>query len=305
MSKNKILNKPIFNKYLFIDNIGSGSFGEVYLAVSDKGMNVAAKVEEKQRIPRVSAEYKIYKDIHKKSKQDGIISVDGVPKIYDCYETPSVCIIFMQLLGPSLEDMLNKYNRKLKLESVLTLGEQLMNIMESVHKIGYIHRDIKPNNFLIGLGNSQSQVFITDFGLSGRYVRNGKHIRMNVKKSLIGTARYASINMHNGYEPSRRDDLESIGYMLVYLLIGKLPWQGMKKNGRTKKEYLNMIGNKKKITSLSSLCVGLPMCFAMYIQYCRSIQFDETPNYHYLKSLFINERIKRGLEYGFQWTRNQ
>jgi casein kinase 1 len=325
---NKNINEIVSSKYLLIDKIGSGSFGEVFLTkayknektcdicfldLNNKKNNkctcdmqdnkhnnfyVAAKVEEKMKSLRVKSEFKIYKHIHK------INYLMGVPKIYDFFETPTLYILFMQLLGPSLEEMLDKYNRQLQLYTIFTLGEQIINLIKSIHNLGYIHRDIKPNNFLIGYNNNEKQIYITDFGLSVKYIKKGKHMPLNMNKSLIGTARYASINMHNGYEPSRRDDLESIGYMLIYLLLGKLPWQGLKKREKSKKKYLDMIGAKKMSTQISHLCNGLPSCFSEYLQYCRNLHFDETPNYNYLINIFKNESNKQNLPHTFEWCSN-
>lgn len=288
----------ISHKYWIIDKIGSGSFGEVYEVVCNDGNIIAAKVEEKRNQSRIKLEYRIYENIHKNP------NAVGVPKIYNFVETPHFYTMYMQLLGPSLEDMLNKYNRLFEIRTVLRIGSQIIDLLESIHRIGYIHRDIKPNNFLTGIDNNSSQVYITDFGLSRKYINNGKHIPFTTDKSLIGTARYASINMHLGLEPSRRDDLESVGYMLVYLAIGELPWQGMNKQGKSKKEYLDMIGNKKMYVDLNKLCENLPECFKEYLVYCKNLLFSQDPNYSYLKMLFVNEEQRLGKfdNHPYPWT---
>ena len=289
----------LLDKYLFIDIIGSGSFGEVYLAVHPSGGLLAGKVEDKKKLcsndSRIVIECEIYKDLHKNGR------VLGIPKLIDFIETPKVRIMYMQLLGFSLEDIFNKCNRKFKLHTVIVIGEQIINLLEIIHSMGYIHRDIKPNNFLIGINSHKTQIYITDFGLSKKYIKNNKHIPFNTGRSLIGTARYASINIHMGNEPSRRDDLESIGYMLVYFLKGILPWQGLKRKGKNKREYLQMIGVQKLNTKVSDLCKNLPPCFEKYIKYCKKLGFSESPDYEYLKNLFINERIRLNLPYIFEW----
>jgi serine/threonine protein kinase len=131
-----------------------------------------------------------------------------------------------------------------------------------------LHRDIKPDNFLIGIGKRQHYVYIIDFGLAKRYrdPKTGEHIPYKDGKNLTGTARYASIFTHIGQEQSRRDDLECLGYVLIYFLRGSLPWQGLK--AKTKKEKYEQIKDKKLNTSLEELCVGFPEEFAQFMLYC-------------------------------------
>ncbi len=205
----------------------------------------------------------------------------------------------MQLLGPSLEDIFCKYKRKFQISTVLLLGIQLVQLLEQLHNSNFIHRDIKPNNFLIGRDLGKSQIYMMDFGLSKKYITNGKHINFRDNRSLIGTARYASRNMHMGFEPSRRDDLESVGYMLVYFLRKSLPWQGLKKKKGV--NHIEFIGEIKMCTSLDSLTEGLPNCFKLYLDHCRKLKFDETPDYQYLKNLFINCGMELGIEPRFEW----
>jgi len=207
--------------------------------------------------------------------------------------------MIIDLLGPSLEDLFNKYNRKFKLSTVFMLADQLIYLLRQLHTSEYIHRDIKPNNFLIGRDKNMGQLYMMDFGLSKKYTMNDKHIKFRDKRSLIGTARYASVNMHMGFEPSRRDDLESVGYMLIYFLKGVLPWQGIKK--RKKIKQLEAIGECKMCTSLDTLCEGLPNCFKEYIKYCKKLKFHETPNYDKLRNFFTKSSDGRKIKPDFEW----
>jgi serine/threonine protein kinase len=279
----------LLDNYIIIKKLGSGSFGEVYLAKHRQGGYIAAKVENNKKISRLDSEYKIYKCLNRRN------NVIGIPKIYEYVKTPQYNILFMQLLGPSLEDLFNKCDRKFKLETVMLLSTQLIELLEYIHSNNYVHRDIKPNNFMIGRTKNINQIYVLDFGLSKKYNVNNNHISFKEGRSLIGTARYASINMHNGYEPSRRDDLESIGYMLIYFLCGgKLPWQGLV---RVKGEsHIEQIGDVKMCTNINSLCRGLPSCFSDYIMYCRQLKFKEKPDYNYLKLLFKNDCIKYNIK---------
>jgi len=292
-SSSEIKKSLVSDNYIFIKKIGSGSFGEVFLAEYKNGGYVAAKIEDRNRSPRIVNEYKIYNYLHKKKFNVGL------PKIYDFIQTPDYNMMFMQLLGPSLEDLFTKYKRKFTLPTVFLLGLQLIELMEQLHSTNFIHRDIKPNNFLIGRDRHKNQIYITDFGLSKKYKVNGKHIEFRDNRSLIGTARYASRNMHMGFEPSCRDDLESVGYMLVYFLKGSLPWQGLKK--KKGENHLEIIGNAKICTSVDSMCEDIPECFCEYIKYCRGLKFDEVPDYKYLKNLINEGSIKSGVTPHFEW----
>jgi len=166
--------------------------------------------------------------------------------------------------------------------------------IEYVHSKSFIHRDIKPDNFLMGLGKRANQVNVIDFGLAKKF-RDPKthiHIPYRENKNLTGTARYASINTHLGIEQSRRDDIESLGYVLMYFLRGSLPWQGLK--AATKKQKYEKISEKKMATPVEILCKGFPMEFATYFQYCRSLRFDDKPDYSYLRKLLRDLFAREG-----------
>ncbi|KAB2018846.1 hypothetical protein ERO13_D08G234500v2 [Gossypium hirsutum] len=213
-------------------------------------------------------------------------------------------VMVIELLGPSLEDLYNYCNRKLSLKSVLMLADQLINRVEFMHSRGFLHRDIKPDNFLMGLGRKANQVYIIDYGLAKKYrdLQSHKHIPYRENKNLTGTARYASVNTHLGVEQSRRDDLESLGYVLIYFLRGSLPWQGLKAG--TKKQKYDKISEKKMVTPVEVLCQSYPSEFVSYFHYCRSLRFEDKPDYSYLKRLFRELFIREGYQFDFvyDWT---
>ncbi|XP_057781504.1 casein kinase 1-like protein 10 isoform X2 [Salvia miltiorrhiza] len=210
----------------------------------------------------------------------------------------------IDLLGPSLEDLFNYCNRKFSLKTVLMLADQLINRVEFMHSRGFLHRDIKPDNFLMGLGRKANQVYIIDYGLAKKYrdLNSHRHIPYRENKNLTGTARYASVNTHLGVEQSRRDDLESLGYVLMYFLRGSLPWQGLKAG--TKKQKYDRISEKKMLTPMEVLCKSYPSEFLSYFHYCRSLRFEDKPDYSYLKRLFRDLFIREGyqFDYVFDWT---
>jgi len=183
---------------------------------------VAIKLESlKTRHPQLLYESKLYRLL-----QGGF----GIPNVRYFGVEGDYNVMILDLLGPCLEDLFNFCSRKFSLKTVLMLAEQLLNRVEYIHNKNFIHRDIKPDNFLIGLGRKANTVYAIDFGLAKKYrdSRTHQHIPYRENKNLTGTARYASVNAHLGIEQSRRDDLESIGYVLLYFLRGSLPWQGLK-----------------------------------------------------------------------------
>ena len=160
---------------------------------------------------------------------------------------------------------------------------------------------MKPDNFLIGHGKKQNIIHVIDFGLAKRYrdPKTGEHIPYKDNKSLTGTARYASVNAHLGIEQSRRDDLESIGFILIYFLKGSLPWQGLQ--GKNKNDKYDRIKDKKVQTTIETLTRGLPDEFNTYLQYCRNLKFEERPDYNYMRKIFKDLMYKRGHDYDYQY----
>ena len=205
----------------------------------------------------------------------------------------------MELLGKSLEDIFQTQQKKFSIKTVCMLGIQMLDRLEFVHSKNIIHRDIKPDNFVLGLDNKKHIVYILDFGLSKKFrsSRTHQHIKFNVNKKLTGTARYASINALRGSEQSRRDDLEAIGYVLLYFLRGNLPWQGLhvhKGEDRYKK-----ILNKKKSTTAEELCQGFPKEFVEYVKYTRNLEFEADPDYKFLHGLLVSVLKKQNEVYDF------
>ncbi|CAN1279319.1 Casein kinase 1-like protein 10 [Linum perenne] len=274
----------IASKFKLGRKIGSGSFGELYLAVNiQSGEEVAVKLESvKTKHPQLHYESKLYMLL-----QGGT----GIPHLKWFGVEGEYNVMVIDLLGPSPEDLFNYCNRKVTLKIVLMLADQLLNRVEYMHSRGFLHRDIKPDNFLMGLGRKANQVYIIDYGFAKKE-----------NKNLTSTARYASVNTHLGVEQSRRDDLESLGYVLMYFLRGSLPWQGLKAG--TKKQKYDKISEKKMLTPVEVLCKNYPSEFTSYFHYCRSLRFEHKPDYSYLKRLFRDLFIREGyqFDYVFDWT---
>lgn len=291
----------INSTYKLGQKLGSGSFGKIYSAINVKTQQeVAIKIEElKSKSPQLQYEARLYQNI----LGDRPDLVEGIPRIYYFASQKNHNLLVMDLLGPSLEDLFTACGRKFSLKTVLMLADQMITRIEFVHSRGYIHRDIKPDNFLIGTGKKKHMVYIIDFGLSKRYVRDGKHIDFIEGKKLTGTARYASINTHVGYEQGRRDDMEAMCYVWIYFLKGSLPWQGLRANSRQGK--YEKIKEVKMATEVEKLCAGLPQEFANYLYNVKNLKFTEQPDYEFLRKSFRDLFNLMGyqLDYEYDWNK--
>ncbi|KAK2947375.1 putative Casein kinase I [Blattamonas nauphoetae] len=277
----------VANKYR-IDlkqEVGKGSFGSIYKAIDKKtNLEYAAKFERRYSSTRLlESEMKILG--HFKNTQ-------GIPKIHYFGETNAYSVVIMDLLGKNLDSIFVAAKRTLPLRTICILGIQMISRMQTFHEKKFIHRDVKPENFLIGVGSNRNNVYMIDFGLSKKFIdsRTGDHISFRTGKELTGTPRYASINAHIGCETSRRDDLESIVYVLLYFLKGRLPWQGI--NAATDTKRYAKIGDIKLAISMEELCTGVPVAFATLLNYSRGLSFTSTPNYDYLKNVLYQELIR-------------
>uniref|UniRef100_A0A914CYG2 non-specific serine/threonine protein kinase n=1 Tax=Acrobeloides nanus TaxID=290746 RepID=A0A914CYG2_9BILA len=283
--------------FRLVRQIGFGSFGEVYICVNiTNGQEYAVKLEPvKSQFPQLYYECKVLKCLG---------SELGLPQLrYFGTERDYHCMV-MELLGPSLEDLFTKCKRKFSLKTVLMLADQLICRVQMLHIKNFIHRDIKPDNFVMGTGKRNHIVYIIDFGLAKKFrdSRTRVHIPFKDNKNLTGTVRYASINAHRGFEQSRRDDLECLGYIFMYFLRGNLPWQGLIAANKIQK--YEKIREVKLTTSITTLCQGFPKEFAQFLQYVRGLRFDEEPDYIKLlanfRSLFRNFNYK--YDYLFDWV---
>lgn len=288
----------IAKNYKIAKKLGSGAFGEIWKAINMKtNQEFAVKFEEiNSKHQQLYAECRIYLWFH----SDSTVLAQAIPQVIYYGIEGNKSIMIMDLLGPSLEDLMNKCNKKFSIKTVLMLADQMIKRVEYIHLRRIIHRDIKPDNFTIGHGKNSHRIFIIDFGLAKKYMSStGEHIKYREGKGLTGTARYASVNTHLGIEQARRDDLESLGYVFVYFLKGSLPWQGLK--ARNIKEKYDKIKEKKILTKIEDLCNGLPEEFAKYLTTIRKLKFTEKPDYTALRNLFKTLFKNLGYEYDYQF----
>ena len=279
------------NKYKIVNKIGEGTFGNIFIGVNEiTNVKVAIKLHELNNI-MLKNEARIYNILH---------NIHGIPKMKHYGKFDNYNYLIIDLLGKSLEYYKKIYN-KFSLKTVLLISIQMFKRIKDVHKLNIIHRDIKPDNFMFGNNENENVLYLIDFGLSKLYFKNNKHINCEKNKKLIGTAKYVSINIHKGYSASRRDDLESIVYILIYLLIDKLPWTNLTNND-VKDNYSKMLKCKENIDFKKYK--EIPYEFLLILEYIKSLKFDETPDYEYIISIILNLYKHKKFEFdnNYDWN---
>ena len=291
-----LIGQILLNKYLIIKKLGEGSFGLIYSAKTQHNW-YAVKLESRNRGQNL-LENEACIMYYLRGKR--------IPAIKSYANDLNFNILVMELMGKSLEEIFESLpKKKMSVNCVAKIGIQMIEILEYIHKKYIIHRDIKPDNFVMGRGDKSKYVYLLDFGLAKKYRSSTtlKHYRMTKKKNLTGTARYASINALNGLTQSRRDDLEAVGYVLMYFLRGKLPWQGLRV--KNKEDRYHKIMEIKQETSPSLLCHGFPKEFKKYVEYTRNLEYEQDPDYEMLKNLFktvlYNNKVNKDNFFVYDW----
>jgi len=254
----------IANKYKLLEQIGKGAFGSIYKAQNIRtNQTVAIKMESLQAETKLlKNETKIYQYLN---------GIEGVPSVLWFGVDKTNYYMAIPLLGSSLQNVIeDSLIVSFSLEIVILISIKIIKLLESVHSRGLIHRDVKPDNFLFGLGDRKNQLNIIDFGFCKRYLMDDglTHIPMRENRKLLGTPNFVSINMHNGIEPSRRDDLESVAYIMLYLLNSRLNWDKIVDNKKIQSDKIKTMNDFR-----------IPLKIRDYFIYCRLLGFDETPNY--------------------------
>ncbi|KAK5069424.1 hypothetical protein LTR51_008674 [Lithohypha guttulata] len=297
----------IGDRYQLVQLLGEGSFGKVYLGCdAETGDEVAIKLEHCKVDPSLlDEEIRVYQSLQSKP---------GFPRVFWHGWQDSFQVMVFELLGPNLEDLFCYCGGTFSLKTTLMLADQLLHRFESLHAANYLHRDVKPENFLLGIGYRGNTVYMTDMGLAiyrqpvalrtapgppRSLVSCDRALR---EPSLLGTCRYASINAHFGIPQSPYDDLEALGYMLVYFMTGALPWQGLKTATRAEKN--RHVLEMKQALEVEELCQELPSAFATYLIYVRSQDEADKPDYRHLRNLFRRLFHQEGFQYDhvYDWT---
>lgn len=323
-ARKNLLSQVVLSQYQCVKKLGEGSFGLIYKAIAlPQQQHQQQQEPEEQRREQVSSastavssrkyaikfESRSKRHPHLEKEYTFMKSLTSprIPKVYNYATTPEYNILIMELLGKSLEDLIELYEA-FSTRTVCILLIQMLDTLKYIHDNHIVHRDIKPENFVMGRKSTAKNVYLIDFGLSRLYrsEETKQHFPLIKKKKPCGTARYASINTLNCYEQSRRDDLESLAYVSVYLMKGALPWQGTR--GKTKEEKYRKIMEMKRSVSEEELCEGMCGELKEFMRYVRNLGYEEEPQYDkWIASFGEVLRSKCGWngEYEYEWSKRR
>ena len=300
MKNDELISKTFFKKYKIIKKIGKGSFGLVYLGeVINSGNYVAVKFESKKQQETI---------LERESYLLYYLKGFGIPEIITYGHNSKYNILVQTLLGSSINEIFHLNNKRFCLKDCCMIGIQMIDRLEFIHSKYIIHRDIKPDNFLIGNPDT-SLIYLIDFGLAKKYMssRTGKHLKFSINKKWSGTSRFASANTLRGVVQSRRDDLESLCYILLFIMKGSLPWDNI--FGNNENEDILLIYKIKKFMKPELLFLNLPKETAEFFKYCKNLDFEKKPDYNYLRSLLMNilnnQNNKNDLNFSWKLINNE
>jgi len=270
--------------------LGEGCFGEVYSGINAKtGHPVAIKLEPCKQTD-LSHEVAIMKLMAEPEQ------LQGFARIYHFSREGVHNCLVMERLGRSLMDLSRAAGGRFSAKTAALVAQQTVHCLELLHSRGIVHRDIKPENFMCGVGRRKHHLYLIDFGMASTYYLNGKHVPFRVVPGFSGNLRYASINAHRLHSQSRRDDLEALGHMLYFFLLGKLPWSGLQATSWA--DQNRKVMEKKVSTPLQDLNRDHPPAFREYLAYCRNLGFSTKPDYSMCEGFFAKLRAELSKQEG-------
>jgi len=302
-----VLIGDIDHKTRLLKRIGGGSFGEIYLAeLVDTKQKVAVKIEPMSGV----LQFLLHEgDVYRKLEAAGVV---GLPRVhwYGLHGS-EYSMMVMDLLGKTLYQLWVECEQSFSMKTILMLADQMLTVVQQTHCNGFVHRDISPSNVMMGLNEKRDQVHLIDYGHAKKIATNlvvvpaSSRRRVSLRRPMVGTPRFASVFTHMGQEEGYRDDLESLGYIWIYLIKGRLPWQGQRLYAGENK--LDRIAYIKLNTRLESLCEGLPEEFLVYMNYVRRLRSTELPDHDQIKGLFRNlgGALKIEYDWKFDWLEKE
>ncbi|KIJ39066.1 hypothetical protein M422DRAFT_230911 [Sphaerobolus stellatus SS14] len=279
--------REYFGQYYTMKKLGSGTFGEVYLGIDlISHKQVAIKLESiNAPVTLLHIEAQMYAKLR---------GAAGVP-VMKWYSTVGDCnVLVLPVLGRSLSSVLDACGGRFSLPTVLMMADQLICRVQSLHSYGMIHRDLKPDNFLIGRELWDKTIYVIDLGMA-KVFRNdrGQHIPYKTKRGFWGNARYASLGAHEGNEQSRRNDMEALAYIFIDCLKGNLPWPPIKVGADGYDDYTPVADAKRRLTP-EQLCAGLPEEFVVFLKHAKALSFEAQPDYDGMRVMFQNLARRMG-----------
>ena len=260
-------------KYRLNKKIGEGAFGKIFSGVNrNTNEEVAVKIERVCDYSPLQNEARIYAALR---------GMKGVPKMRSWGTEGNYNYLVIDLMGESLEQRRINNGGTIELKQAISFGIQMLERIRDIHECGLLHRDVKPGNFIFGgRGTDPGMLYMIDFGMTKVFRSNYKHIALKRGQRMLGTEKFASIHIHEGLSPSRRDDIESLGYVIVYLLLGELPWQNLENSDHN---IAYMKCNQNLWNTLNEQCIS--KYIIEFLKYSRTLEYEDKPDYEYLIEL--------------------
>lgn len=280
----------ILDRYRIVSSIGSGAFGKVYKCYDTKHSRIIAlktgDTSKPRSQQRMEQEYQVYMKLQ---------GAPGIPKLYTIHRSNQIWYLSMECMGINLMKLWKLCNQSFSEKTVIMIGIQMLFRLQTIHERGIIHRDIKPDNFVMGRNSQSHCLYMLDFGLSSN---------VNEPQSPVftGSLRYASRNNHKGLTYTKMDDLESMLYILIYFYSGSLPWQFQDMEKENIRSLQEQIGQYKETITVETLCKSCPRWLQVMAKHI--LHPNQNPDYVLYKKL-MQERLKElkeTFDYVYDWS---